>query len=188
MIASVPWTQESVASRPWTDAERRVVWNGFLGRLLIAVEPLLVGSVFLAIAVALVRANRDDAPAAVLAPIFALGFIAFAAYAAVLMAGPARALSSTFDPLLIVDGYVRYRSSPGEPSEPNLNGHIAVLGADGSLIWEWPSHGACPLPQRTVPAHVEFSRYGGIHRIDGRSTGVLPETSAPLGIGASIGR
>ena len=29
----------SLARRPWTRAERRVVWNGFYGRLMIAVEP-----------------------------------------------------------------------------------------------------------------------------------------------------
>jgi hypothetical protein len=39
---------------------------------------------------------------------------------------------------------------------------------------------------RIVPAHVEFSHYGGIHRIDGRSTGVLPARLPALGIGASI--
>lgn len=161
------------------------MWNGFLGRLLIAIEPVVVGSVFLALVVGLVRVNREDAPAIVLAPIFALGFIAFGVYAVALMIEPSRALLSTFDPLLIVDGYVRYRGSPGEPSEPNLNGYIAVLAADGALVREWPSYGTSPLPQRTVPAHVEFSRYGGVLRIDGRATDVLPATLPALGIGAT---
>jgi hypothetical protein len=31
---------------------------------------------------------------------------------------------------------------------------------------------------------VEFCRYGGILRIDGRSTGVLPDDIPALGIGA----
>ena len=30
---------------------------------------------------------------------------------------------------------------------------------------------------------VEFSRYGGIHKIDGRATGVLPAEIAPFGVG-----
>ena len=36
-------------------------------------------------------------------------------------------------------------------------------------------------------ARVEYSEYGGIHRIDGRSTGVLPESLPTLGIGATVG-
>ncbi len=186
MLARATWPEHSVESRPWTAPERRVVWNGFLGRLLIAIEPVIVGSVFLALVVALVRLQRDDAPAIVLAPIFALGFISFAIYAAALMIEPSRALWSTFDPLLIVDGYVRYRSSPGEPSEPNQNGYVAVLSADGAVLGEWRSYGKFPLPDRIYPAHVEFSRYGGIHRIDGRATGVLPSALPALGIGASL--
>ncbi len=187
MLARVPWPEHSVESRPWTGAERRVVWNGFLGRLLIAIEPVIVGAIFLALVVALFRLNRDDAPAIVLAPIFALGFVAFAIYAVALMVEPSRALWSTFDPLLSVDGYVRYRSSPGEASEPNHNGYIAVLAADGAVLREWLSHGKFPLPERTVPAHVEFSTYGGIHRIDGQPTGLLPARLPPLGIGTSRG-
>jgi len=34
------------------------------------------------------------------------------------------------------------------------------------------------------PAHVEFTEYGGVLRIDGRSTGVLPDDIPALGIGA----
>ena len=185
MLARTPWPEHSVDRRPWTVAERRIVWNGFVGRLLIAIEPVFVGSVFLAFVVALFMLHRDDAPAIVLAPIFALGSIAFAIYAVSLMVEPSRALLSTFDPLLIVDGYVRYRSSPGKPSEPNHTGYIAVLAADGTVLGEWPAYGKFLLPMRIVPAHVEFSHYGGIHRIDGRSTGVLPARLPALGIGAS---
>lgn len=186
MLAPAPWPEHSVERREWTGAERRVVWSGFLGRLSIAIEPVIVGSVFLGIVVALVRLQREDAPALVLAPIFALGFMAFAVYAVALMVEPCRALSSTFEPLLIVDGYVRYRSNPAEPSEPNHSGFVAVLAADGTLLGEWPTSGKYLLPLRIVPAHVEFSRYGGILRIDGRTTGLLPHALPALGIGTRI--
>jgi len=36
-----------------------------------------------------------------------------------------------------------------------------------------------------VPAHVEFSEYGGIHKVDGKSTGVLPDEIPTLAIGIS---
>jgi hypothetical protein len=186
MLAPVPWPEHSVDRREWTVAERRVVWNGFLGRLSIAMEPVIVGSVFLAIVVALVRLQREDAPALILAPIFGLGFVAFAAYAVALMVEPCRALSSTFEPILIVDGYVRYRSRPGMPSEPNHGGYVAVLAADGTPLGEWPTSGKYLLPLRIVPAHVEFNRYAGILRIDGCPTGLLPHALPALGIGTRI--
>ena len=48
-----------------------------------------------------------------------------------------------------------------------------------------------PLPDATIPALVEFSLYAGIHKIDGRSTGLLPEGELPLlaiGIATRHGR
>ncbi len=54
-------------------------------------------------------------------------------------------------------------------------------------LGEWPL-GTRPraLDRRELwPALIEFCRYGGILRIDGRSTGVLPEHLPPLGIGAA---
>jgi len=36
------------------------------------------------------------------------------------------------------------------------------------------------LPNRTIPAVVEFSVYAGIHKIDGRPTGLLPDEDLPL--------
>jgi len=33
------------------------------------------------------------------------------------------------------------------------------------------------------PRLTEFSEYGGVHRIDGRSTGVLPDRIARFGVG-----
>ena len=52
----------------------------------------------------------------------------------------------------------------------------------------WPSGRAwatSPFADSVRPAMIEFSFFGGIHRIDGRSTGVLPETLAPMGVGAN---
>ena len=44
--------------------------------------------------------------------------------------------------------------------------------------WEWL--GERRLPNATIPALVEFSLYAGIHRIDGKATGVLPDEDLPL--------
>ena len=175
-----------VVSRPWTKAERRVVWRGFLGRLCIAIEPVICGLVFAAITAAVLLApngtmTRAEA-ALVLAPIFGLATIGFTVYATVLMVPPVKALAQTFAPISIVDGYVRYRR-PDVDSETDSSGYVAVLGAERETLAEWPMQGNVPLHDAVRPAHVEFSRYGGIHRIDGRSTGVLPETLTPLGIG-----
>ena len=42
----------------------------------------------------------------------------------------------------------------------------------------------CPECNRTIPALVEFSFYAGIHKIDGRSTGLIPDFELPpLAIG-----
>jgi hypothetical protein len=38
------------------------------------------------------------------------------------------------------------------------------------------------------PALIEFSFYGGIHRIDGRSTGIVPESMPTLGVGSNVPR
>jgi hypothetical protein len=39
------------------------------------------------------------------------------------------------------------------------------------------------LESSVQPVHVEFSEYGGIHKVDGRSTGVLPEGMTTISIG-----
>ena len=39
------------------------------------------------------------------------------------------------------------------------------------------------LPSVTLPAMAEFSEFGGIHKIDGKSTGVLPDEVPVLAIG-----
>jgi hypothetical protein len=35
----------------------------------------------------------------------------------------------------------------------------------------------------TLPALCEFSEYGGLHKIDGKSTGVLPEEIPVMAVG-----
>jgi hypothetical protein len=172
----------SLARRPWTRAERRAVVNGFLGRLLIAVEPAVCAGVFGLLVGGLIRAHRPDAPAIVLAPIFGLGVVAFVAYAIALMVGPSRALLETFGPIFVVDGYVRYRR-PDLHSNPCSNGYVAVLNEDGQMLCEWETTGKREPRDRTEPALVQFARYGGIVAIDGRRTALLPEHFPALGIG-----
>ena len=48
---------------------------------------------------------------------------------------------------------------------------------------EWPTLGEIELPDVTRPALCEFTEYGGVHAVDGRSTGVLPTRIRPLGVG-----
>jgi hypothetical protein len=172
--------QRTVASRPWTRAERRVVVRGFLGRLSIAVEPLAVALFFTMIPVTLFL--RKQPVAYLLTPIFAFGAIAFLAYAVLLVLPCLRALWQTFDRIYSVDGYVRYRGASSEY-------FAAVLDADRHVLGEWPlTERPRALDRRELwPALVEFCTHGGILRIDGRSTGVLPENLPPLGIGAAAG-
>jgi hypothetical protein len=157
-----------------------VVINGFLGRLVIAIEPAICGAVFLALTVGMV-VNRDKG-IIVLAPIFALGVVAFGIYAFAVMLAPVRALLHTLGPIYIVDGYVRYRGRDGG-SEDDSNGYIAVLTEDRRIACEWPTLGDIELPELARPSLCEFSEYGGIHTIDGRSTGVLPGRIPAFGVG-----
>jgi len=125
--------------------------------------------------------------AVVLAPIFGLAGLAFLLYTVILLAAPLRALMQTFAPIYIVDGYVRYRG-PDEHSECDSNGYVAVLDDERNAVAEWPSAGDSSLGDHIRPAMIEFSYYGGIHRIDGRSTGVLPATMAAMGVGSNVPR
>jgi hypothetical protein len=177
----------SLARRPWTPAERRVVWRGFLGRLLIAVEPFICACVFGLLVVGLIHANRPDAPAIVLAPVFGVAMIAFIVYAVVLMVGPVRALKETFSPIYIVDGYIRYRK-PDLHSDPHSTGYVAVLGEENEMLCEWETIGRRTVVERTFPAMVQFALYGGILQIDGVRTSALPADLPPLGIGATTPR
>jgi len=184
--------RDLLVRRSWTRSERRVVLNGLFGRLLVAIEPVICFIVFGALTAGLIFFPLPAASkmthwesAIVLAPIFGLAALAFFTYAAILLVAPVRALVHTFSPIFIVDGYLRYRR-PDRETEGNSNGYIAVLSEERRILAEWPSLGDVPLPDNVRPALVEFSFYGGIHRIDGRSTGVLPETLAPMGVGANV--
>lgn len=166
--------------RVWTRAERTIVLQGFFGRLTIAIEPLICGIVFLALTLGMIFNKNKEI--IVLAPIFGLGVVCFSIYAIAVMMAPVRALFHTMGPIFIVDGYVRYRGRD-ERSERDSNGYIAVLTEDKRVACEWPTLGEMELPLYTRAALCEFSEYGGVHKIDGRSTGVLPDRVASLGVG-----
>jgi hypothetical protein len=175
---------ESIASRPWSRAERRVVLQGFLGRFSVAIEPLIVAAFFSLLPVALLLRKQEIAP--LVAPIFAAAALAFLTYAVALMVPPARALLETLSPIYIVDGYIRYRRDDSGTVAPYF---VAVLDSERHVLGEWPLRAWPPsIGQRDLwPAMVEFSEFGGIHSIDGRPTGVLPPAISPLGIGVAEG-
>jgi hypothetical protein len=172
--------------RPWTPRERGIVWRGLTGRMAIAIEPLL-GLVFFGLFTwgVVWRAHHvpDDRSLVVIAPIFALGALAFLGYLIAVLVAPLVAYAQTFKPIYSVDGYVRYRP-PDEDCEPGDCGYVAALFEDGSVACEWRAIGKKPYPARTIPAMVEFSTFAGIHKIDGKTTGLLPEGDLPaLAIG-----
>lgn len=166
--------------RSWTRVERRVVLHGFFGRLLIAIEPAICGAVFLALTLGMVF-NKNNG-IIILAPIFAIGVLAFGFYAFAVMLAPVRALLHTLGPIYIVDGYVRYRGRDSR-SDEDSNGYVAVLTEDKRVACEWPTLGDVELPEQVRAAMSEFSEYGGVHTIDGRSTGVLPGRIPSFGVG-----
>jgi hypothetical protein len=171
-----------LAQRPWTEFERRIVWRGLTGRAAIAIEPLLGLAFFAFLTWGIVWRSQhvaDDRTLIVLAPIFGLGALVFALYAIVVMVAPLTAFLQTRKPIYIVDGFVRYRG-PDEDSDLHATGYMAAIFEDGTVAGEWECYGSKPLPDRQIPARVEFSNYGGIHSIDGRSTGLLPEVDLPL--------
>lgn len=171
-----------VAARPWTPAERRVVFRGWCGRLAIAIEPFIIAVFFAAMPIALVMRKQDSA--FFVGPIFGVGALAFLTYAVVLMAPSTRALIESFGSIYRVDGYVRYREQRRYEDEPPAY-FAAVLDANDHVLGEWPLSGrpkALDKGERW-PALVEFAHIGGILRIDGRSTGVLPESITPFGVG-----
>jgi hypothetical protein len=147
--------------------------------LTIAVEPLAV-SIFFALLPIGMFLRRQEA-ALMLAPIFGVAAVAFLIYAIVLIAPSARALYETFKPIYTVDGYIRYRIS----KEGEVTYYVAALDEERMILGEWP---LSEWPrgiglQTTWPVVVEFSPYGGIHKIDGQPTGVLPTEIPPFGIG-----
>lgn len=169
--------------RPWRPAERRVVWNGVLGRLTIAAEAILGTLVFSFLTWGVyLRAQSVEQSLIVLVPVFALGAFGFILYGIALMVEPIRAFLHTFRPIYIVDGYVRYRG-PDEFSDDEATGYVAVLFENRDIACEWEAFGKERLPERTIPTLCEFSTYGGIHTIDGKSTGLIPDTTTLLNIG-----
>jgi hypothetical protein len=171
-----------LAQRPWTDRERRIVWRGVTGRMAIAIEPL-IGMAFMAfITWGIVwRAHHVAADATLIkiAPIFALGFVLFLGYFIAVLVAPFTAYMQTFKPIYVLDGYVRYRE-PDEFSEEDARGYVAALFADKSVACEWEWLGKKRLFNATIPSLIEFSVYAGIHRIDGKATGLLPDEEMPL--------
>ncbi|HTU83372.1 MAG TPA: hypothetical protein VMF61_14655 [Candidatus Acidoferrales bacterium] len=171
-----------LARRRWTDRERRVVWRGLTGRFALAIEPLLGVIVMTALAFGIVwRAQHvpEDATLIKISPFFGVTALAFFAWFVALLVAPFRAYLQTYGPIYVLDGYVRYRE-PDERSEDDARGYVAALFADRSVACEWEWLGTPRLPNVTIPALIEFSTFAGIHRIDGRSTGLLPDEDLPL--------
>jgi hypothetical protein len=199
MARRVDLRDETLVRRPWTRSERSVVLGGVFGRLLIAIEPAICFLVFAALTLGLIfhpptPANLEGAKghehdlAIVIAPIFGFAALCFFAYFVAVLVRPIRALLHTFSPIFIVDGYVRYRR-PDRNTDGCFNGYVAVLSDERRTVAEWPLVGDEAVVDSIRPALIEFSRYGGIHRIDGRSTGVIPESMPALGgIGANLPR
>ena len=169
--------------RPWTAPERHVVWMGVMGRLTIAAEAILGTLVFSLLTWGVyARAQSVEQSLIVLVPVFALGALGFTLYGIALMVAPIRAFLQTFAPIYIVDGYVRYRG-PDEFSDEEATGYVAVLFENRDVACEWEAFGKEALPDRTIPTLCEFSTYGGIHKIDGKPTGLVPEKTTALNIG-----
>jgi len=171
-----------LARRSWTERERRIVWRGLTGRMAIAIEPL-IGMGFMAfIGLGIVwRAHHVPADATLIkiAPIFGVGFLLFLTYFIAVLVRPFTAYLQTYQPIYVLDGYVRYRE-PDEYSEADARGYVAALFPDRSVACEWEWLGKKPLVNAIIPSLVEFSTYAGIHTIDGKPTGLLPEGELPL--------
>ena len=157
-----------------------------LGRFFIAIEPAVIAVVFGWFGYWLGTHGRHDATHDdwVFSIIFIPGAIAFAAYAVALLAGPLRALRQTYEPIFIVDGYIRTRGRDDFSLEGS-NGYVAVLTDARQVACEWAARGKAELLFDVRPALLEFSEFGGVHTVDGRNTGVLPDDFPVLGIGAS---
>jgi hypothetical protein len=174
--------------RRWTPAERAIVVRGLGGRLAIAVEPAIISLLFGVLTLGLLRmagdGSEEHAGLQLLAPIFGLGAAAFAVYAIALLRSPLRALCDTYGPIFVVDGYLRTRGRD-DFSERGSNGYVAVLLDDRRVACEWPAVGAGDLPFRLDAALLEFTEFGGIMTIDGKSTGALPQNFTNIGVGSN---
>jgi hypothetical protein len=175
-----------LAMRPWRPDESRIVRRGMFGRLAIAVEPALIAVLFGWFGYWIATHGRSDATHNdwIFSIIFLPGAAAFAVYALVLMAGPMRALRETRQPIFVVDGYLRTRGRD-DFSTTGSNGYVAVLTEERRIACEWATRGGGDLPNAEQPAMLEFSEFGGIHAIDGKKTGILPEDFPVLGIGGN---
>jgi hypothetical protein len=158
------------------------VLRGFWGRFFIAVEPLAIFLCFGTLAVVLLLRHQEGA--IFIAPIFAGAALLFLTYAFVLMLSVTKAVLETFGSIWVVDGYVRYRAHTARDRDTAY--FVAVLNERRDVLGEWPlADRPHALEAREPwPALVEFTHHGGILRIDGQSTGVLPDDFPPLGIGA----
>ena len=172
--------------RKWRPDERRIVRRGLLGRLTIAVEPAIIALLFAWFGYWMATHGRSDATHNdwIFSIIFLPGAAAFAIYAVVLMIEPVRALAETAQPIFIVDGYLRTRGRD-DFSAAGTNGYVAVLTEAHRVACEWPTRGEGNLPYAVQPAMLEFSEFGGVHAVDGRGTGVLPDDFPVLGIGGN---
>ncbi len=180
--------RQLLAMRSWSRRERAVVVRGLWGRIAIAAEPAVLACLFAVLTIAMLRMAADPTGAhaglQLLAPVFGLGALGFVVYAVLLLRAPLRALRETYQPIFIVDGYIRTRGRD-DLSPRGHNGYVAVLLPDRRIACEWPSLGEGDLPAQTIPALVEFSEFGGIHTIDGRPTGIVPPDFANIGVGSN---
>jgi hypothetical protein len=176
------WLHSSIARRPWRPDERRVVMRGFWGRFFIAVEPLAIAIGFTALAAGLLLNHREGA--IIIAPIFAGAAVLFFIYAVVLMLAVTQAVIETYGPIWVVDGYVDYRAV--HAPNHDVCYFVSVLDERRTVLGEWALDERPDALDRQEPwpALVEFTQRAGILRIDGRSTGVLPDDIPALGIGA----
>jgi hypothetical protein len=151
------------------------------GRFAIAIEPLLGTLFFAALTYGVIWRARIAKPHDlwILSPIFGMVALGFAANFICVMVAPFIAYMQTYKPIYLLDGYVRYRG-PDDESDLGSSGYVAVLFEDEQLCCEWECYGTKKLPALTLPAMTEFSEYGGIHKIDGKSTGVLPDEDLPF--------
>jgi hypothetical protein len=174
----------TLVMRPWSHDERRIVQRGTLGRFLIAIEPALIAVVFGWFGYWLGTHGRSDATHDdwIFSIIFVPGALVFAIYAVMLLIRPFHALRQTYEPIFVVDGFIRTRGRD-DFSASDSNGYVAVLTDERRVACEWPAHGKLELPFDERPAMLEFSEFGGVHTVDGRRTGVLPEDFPVLGIG-----
>jgi len=165
------------------------VRRGVLGRFTIAVEPAIIALLFGWFGYWMATHGRTDATHDdwIFSIIFLPGAAAFAVYAVVLMLQPLRALCETYQPIFVVDGFLRTRGRD-DFSLTGCNGYVAVLTPDSRVACEWPTHGQGDLPFDVRPAMLEFSEFGGVHAIDGNPTGILPADFPSLGVGATTKR